>query len=298
MIVGIDLGGSKSVAVLRDGGRTARAEGGPANPSVLGLDTVQEVLRVLIGDLDIEREPDAVVLGAAGISKPGVADALEGTLRAAFPHARIRCTSDVEIALRAAISDGDGAVLVVGTGSAAYGESGEQRRTIGGGGYLLGDEGAGFALGAAAARLLLRSYDGRAPRDRWFADLERDLECDDRASLFSKIYRTPVPVSRIAALAPIVLAAADTGERSAVKIVQGAALELADLVRTLLRQLDALQRPMTLALCGGLVRENSLLTFLFETRLSNEAPLLIVRKFSGEPVDGALVLAERASAAR
>uniref|UniRef100_E6Q0Y1 Putative ATPase, BadF/BadG/BcrA/BcrD type n=1 Tax=mine drainage metagenome TaxID=410659 RepID=E6Q0Y1_9ZZZZ len=298
MILGIDLGGSKSLAVFRDGKRSFRAEGGPANASFLGLDAVQEVLRVLVGDLDIEREPDAVVLGAAGISKPALAIALEATLRAAFPHARILCTSDVEIALRAAIPHGDGAVLVVGTGSGAYGESGDLRLALGGGGYLLGDEGAGFALGIAAARLLLRSYEGRAPRDAWFASIEDALECQDRGALISAIYLTPVPVSTIAALAPIVLAAADTGERSAVKIVQGAALELADLVRALLRRLDALQRPFPLALCGGLVRENSLLTFLFETRLSNEAPLLEIRKFSGEPVEGALVLAERASAVR
>ncbi|NNM99219.1 MAG: hypothetical protein HKL91_05430 [Candidatus Eremiobacteraeota bacterium] len=298
MIVGIDLGGSKSLAVLRDGERVVRAEGGPANPSVLALDAVQEVLRMLVRDLNIEREPDAVVLGSAGISKPGLAEAFEATLRAAFPRARIACTSDLEIALRAAIPQGEGAVLVVGTGSGAYGESGDRRVALGGGGYLLGDDGAGFALGIAAARLVLRSYEERAPRDPWFAGIERALDCADRAALFAAIYRTPVPVATIAALAPIVLAAADTGERSAVKIVQGAALELADLVRALLRRLDALQRPFTLALCGGLIRENSLLTFLFETRLSNEAPLMTILKFSGEPVEGALVLAERASAAR
>jgi len=298
MILGIDLGASKSVAVARGGGRALRAENGPANPSTLGLEAVQGVLRALVGDLDLEREPDAVALGSAGISSPGVREALERTLRAVFPQARIVCTSDLEIALRAGIPHGEGAVLVVGTGSGAYGESGDLRVTLGGGGYLLGDEGSGFALGAAAARLLLRSYEGRGSKDGWFNGIERTLGCSDRASLFSAIYRTPLPVASIAALAPIVIAAADSGERSAVKIVQSAALELADLVRTLLRRLDALERPFVLSLCGGLVRENSLLTFLFETRLSNEAPFLSVAKFAGEPVEGALVVAERAGERR
>ena len=298
MILGIDLGGSKSVAVARDGERSVRAEGGPANPSALPLDNVRDVLHAMLRDLALERQPDAIVLGAAGISKPGVAEALETSLRELYPHARVICTSDLEIALRAATPTGDGAVLVLGTGSGVYGESGEQRVALGGGGYLLGDEGAGFALGGAAARLLLRSYEGRAPRDPWLSQIERALDCSDRETLFSAIYRTPVPVASIAALAPLVLAAADAGERSAVKIVQGAALELADLVRALLRRLDALQRPFSLALCGGLVRRNSLLTFLFETRLSNEAPFLTIQKFAREPVEGALLLAERASAAR
>lgn len=298
MILGIDLGGSKSVAILRDGERRVRAEGGPANPSALPIDDVRDVLQAMLRELASEGQPDAVVLGAAGVSKPGISVALEASLRAFFPHAHITCTSDLEIALRAATPTGDGAVLVVGTGSGAYGERGERRVALGGGGYLLGDEGAGFALGLAAARLLLRSYEERAPRDPWFARIERTLDCSDRATLFSAIYRTPVPVAPIAALAPVVLAAADSGERSAVKIVQGAALELADLVRALLRRLDALQHPFSLALCGGLVRENSLLTFLFETRLSNEAPFLTIRKFSGEPVEGALIVAERASGTR
>ncbi len=298
MILGIDLGGSKSVAVACDGERRVRAEGGPANPSLLPLATVREVLHALLRDLALAEQPDAIALGAAGISKPGAAAAFEAMLRELYPHARIICTSDLEIALRAATPTGDGAVLVVGTGSGAYGERGEQRVALGGGGYLLGDEGGGFALGGAAARLLLRSYEGRAPRDAWLSQIERALDCSDRETLFSAIYRTPVPVASIAALAPLVLAAADTGERSAVKIVQGAALELADLVRALLRRLDALQRPFSLALCGGLVRENSLLTFLFETRLSNEAPFLTMQKFAGEPVEGALVVAERANANR
>ncbi len=295
MILGIDLGGSKSVAMARDGERRTRAEAGPANPSVLSVESVRSVLHALVRDLALGDSPESVVLGAAGLSNPGIAAALEASLHELFPQARIICTSDLEIALRAAIPSGDGAVLVLGTGSGIYGERGEERIALGGGGYLLGDEGSGYALGLAAARLLLRSYEERAPRAAWFAGIERALACSDRATLFSALYRSPVPVAAIAALAPLVLAAADSGERSAVKIVQGAALELAELVRALLRRLDASQVPFSLALCGGLVRENSLLTFLFETRLSNEAPFLNIRKFSGEPVEGALVVAERAS---
>ncbi|HUY11249.1 MAG TPA: BadF/BadG/BcrA/BcrD ATPase family protein [Candidatus Dormibacteraeota bacterium] len=293
MIVGVDLGGSTSRALARDGNRYARASGGGANPSSSKLHDVCKRLLTVVGEACGEASPAAIVVGAAGIALPGVADAMREALCAAYPSAIVLCTSDLEIALRAAIPTGDGMLLLAGTGSALYAEVEGRDLTLGGAGYLLGDEGSGYAVGLAALRLLERAYDGRATREAWFANLEAAAEVSDRSSLFEFVYRTPVPVARIASLAPIVIDAASGSERAAMKIVQGAALELAELVRVAIRRLDLSQRRIFLAFGGGLLRDNSLLTFLLETRLTNEAPLLEFVKGHFDPVDGALLLAER-----
>ena len=47
---------------------------------------------------------------------------------------------------------------------------------------------------------------------------------------------------------------------------------------------------MPLVLSGGLLRENSMLTYLLETRIANELPHVHVRK-GAAPHEGALALA-------
>ena len=50
---------------------------------------------------------------------------------------------------------------VAWTGSTVYGRSAAGTLARAGGGYLLGDEGSGYAIGLAAWRAVLRAYDGR-----------------------------------------------------------------------------------------------------------------------------------------
>ena len=56
-----------------------------------------------------------------------MAEALRAALAARLAPARVAVTNDVEIALRAAVPQGDALLLVAGTGSIAYGEIGERR---------------------------------------------------------------------------------------------------------------------------------------------------------------------------
>ena len=102
---------------------------------------------------------DALVVGAAGAGDTVIASALESALRAYFPRGTIVVHDDAEIALRAAVPHGDGVVLIAGTGSIAYARVGEEVHRAGGYGYLLGDDGSGFAIGRAALAQMLRWYD-------------------------------------------------------------------------------------------------------------------------------------------
>ncbi len=96
----------------------------------------------------------------------------------------------------------------------------------------------------------------------------------------------------MAALAPIVLQFASSGNRSAHKIVQSAALELAELVKLVARKAVLLSAQPTVVLSGGLLRENSILSFLLETRVQNDlAGASIVRR-PNEPYKGALNAAQ------
>lgn len=289
--VGVDAGGTRTVAAA-EGDETPRTfTGKGANANVVGTGAAVATIaaaieRALNGDA-----AGTIVVGAAGAARPDIAGPMTRGLQTRFPQARLEVTHDLRIALRAAAPEGDGLVLVAGTGSAAYAEIDGERHRVGGGGYAFGDEGSGFAVGAAGLRLLRRAMERRIPGDRLTARLAEHTGARDVDDLARFAYDTGSPVAAVASAAQCVLECADAGERSAVKIVQAAALELFELVRALCRNAAAETRALPLAFAGGLLRRNNLLTYLIETRAANDFPNLIVIKSGNEPVMGALALA-------
>lgn len=289
LVVGVDAGASRTIAAAASGDETpCTYEGDGANANVYGVERAADAIARAIAAVAGDQIPDAIGVGAAGAGRAEVATALARALRARFANAAVAVTDDARIALRGAVAAGDGIVLIAGTGAIAYGEFGERRVRAGGGGFALGDEGSGYAIGAAALRLLLRSFEGRAPRDPLLDELAVLIEAGGREQLIAYVYDRGTPVSTVASVAPMVLEHADKGERSAVKIVQAAALELFDLVRTVGRVGGAGNAELPVAFAGGLLRANSLLTFLIETRIANELPLFRVVKNGGPAYLGAL----------
>ncbi len=139
---------------------SASARGAGANATTLGAEGAAVTIVAAVSELT--KSPDALFVAAAGAGCARVREALRGA-RARFTGTRIAVEDDARVALRAAQSAGPGIVLIAGTGSVAYAENGERRVRVGGAGYLLGDEGSGFWIGLAAARLLARVTMG-APR--------------------------------------------------------------------------------------------------------------------------------------
>jgi N-acetylglucosamine kinase-like BadF-type ATPase len=292
--VGVDAGGSSTVAALsRDGSYESSVRGGPANPSSRGIPAAVETIAGTVRQLVEDTDPEALYVAAAGAGRQSVREAFAAALQVAFPTtARIAVEDDARAALRAAIPEGPGVVLVAGTGSVAYGENGELGVRAGGAGYLLGDEGSGFAIGLAALKLLARAYDGRAPGDETTLFAARVFDAEDRDALLAAIYGQPLDVARVAGLAPTILAFAGKGNRASIKIVQTAAQELGDLVRGVVTRCGLADASPNVAFAGGLLRENSLLSFLLETRVTNEVPGAAIIRLRDEPVRAALRFAE------
>jgi len=294
LAVGVDAGGTSTVAaVSRDGKLEPAVRGAPANPSSIGCERAAANIAATVREAVGGDAPAALYVGAAGAGSAAIASRLEAGLRAALPGiAHLVVAGDAECALRAAIPEGPGIVLIAGTGSIAYAENGEKRTRVGGYGYLVGDEGSAFAIGFAAVKLLARVYDGRAHADETTALVERALDCGDRDGLLAALYAAPLDVAKIAALAPSIIGFAGKGNRASTRIVQGAALELGDLVRSAAQQSGLAETSPAIAFAGGLLRENSLLSFLLENRVTNEVPGAAIVRLRDEPASAALRFAE------
>lgn len=163
LVLGLDIGGSSSRALLSQGGRTVAAATGPgANVASIDPELVEERLTALIRELGSPR-PIACCAGAAGSEFPAGKRLLEDLLTRLLPSTRVIVVHDARLVLAAAGLE-SGIALIAGTGSVAYGRNttGEEARA-GGWGWMLGDEGGGAWIVREAVRVLMQRRDAGEP---------------------------------------------------------------------------------------------------------------------------------------
>jgi N-acetylglucosamine kinase-like BadF-type ATPase len=200
----------------------------------------------------------------------------------------VRVTTDLEIALVSAFGLHDpGMLLVAGTGSAAVARlAGGRLDRMGGLGWRLGDEGGGYAIGCAGLRAVGRAMDGRGTPTSLSQQIPLSLGLDGE-----KLVRWAgsARVREVAALAPIVVAAADH-DPVACEIVSQAAEDLTAVVRALVNRTG---EDLALALTGGLLHEETALRRELADRLGRNLPTLRITG-TADPVAGALMMAHLA----
>jgi glucosamine kinase len=188
----------------------------------------------------------------AGAGREDARLALEAALAGAGLAERVGVGTDVEAAFQDAFGDGPGLLLMAGTGSIAWGRAEDGRvARVGGWGWLLGDEGSGYAIGVEAMKRVARSADGRAPVTRLSAALLERLGLRDPEELIA--WSGTAPRAAVAALVPDIHAAAIAGDAAAAEILETAVEALEAHVLTLLGTLGPWRRSPTVALGGGLL---------------------------------------------
>lgn len=291
-VLGIDVGGTKTVGLLADeqGHVLAEARAGGANLQKHGELEVEKVFHEIIEQLSSRQRIDAVGLGIAGVDRPRDEAVVRGILRRLGHKQTARVVNDAVIALVAGAPERFGIVILAGTGSIAYGldRSGRSARA-GGYGYLLADEGSGYWLGQQALRAAVRSTDGRGPETQLAERIFRSLGIDSVAELLPLVYEKDMPKYQIAALAPLVEQARAAGDAVAARIIEGAAAELALGARSVARQLELGGDAFPVVLAGGVFLACPTLPALLEARLL--MPQAQLRRLEVEPALGAVALA-------
>jgi N-acetylglucosamine kinase-like BadF-type ATPase len=291
-LIGVDVGGTKTVAGVSDGDRiVARADGPGAavrpGRALASAATVAEVVRQALAKAG-RLTGDILLVGAAGAGREPEREELRKALRSENVAERVVVTTDIEIALAAAFAEGPGIVVSAGTGSVAVGRDGTGRQhRIGGYGWQMGDEGSGYAIGRAALGAVSRATDGRSPRT---ALTERVLAAT-RSEDFDALVRWAAGASpaEVAALAPPVLETAATGDVLAQGIADYAARELSQLAICLLPVME-IEPPVGVAITGGLLGADTSLRRRVLARLAEEPGLQPIEA-PVDPVLGALRLA-------
>ncbi|MEU7031205.1 BadF/BadG/BcrA/BcrD ATPase family protein [Streptomyces sp. NPDC046275] len=245
VVVGIDAGGTRTRARCADaatGTVLGEGTGGPGNAlSVPAEELVRHLAEALRGALPpgVQAAVGAVVAGFAGGGPGGGAARAGAALRAALAEAgadpeRLVVHGDAEVAFAAGPgTPADGLVLIAGTGAA--GARVVERRLVSavdGDGWLLGDAGSGFWLGREALRAVLRALDGRGPATALSGPVAELCGGLSKERVVGHAHAAH-PV-RLAALSPLVVAAAAAGDPVAAELLDRAADELSMTVRALL----------------------------------------------------------------
>jgi glucosamine kinase len=294
LVLGIDIGGTSTRALVTTvaGDRVGFGRAGAGNPVTVPVDegasNLRSALAAALSDVDVARI-GAVVAGAAGAAHP---EPVERVLRAEGIRCPVRVVGDAVTAFAAGTDEPAGTVLIAGTGTVAAAVDGDRLvRTADGLGWLLGDLGSAFWIGReAAVATANRRYAG-APEGPLTEAVAAALEPGeptgvstvDGDAIVTAVYRREPRA--LAALAPLVTAAAEAGDPVAERILDEAAAHLFATV-------SRVRIPGPLVLAGGVLRHCAPVRQGLVSRLGPGAPISTAR--TGE--EGAARLAARSLA--
>ncbi|HKW44775.1 MAG TPA: BadF/BadG/BcrA/BcrD ATPase family protein [Candidatus Eremiobacteraceae bacterium] len=228
--IGIDAGGTKTVAILVDeeGREIARASSGGANPWDVGTDAARAALHIVLNQLMTGGNVRVVCLGAAGIDNEADRLAAETRLRALLPNRIATIVRNDAAAVLGLIGSSRPAMVVVAdTGSIAYGESADGNVTRAGGlGAVLGDCASALSLGMVVLRLTAGVLDGYLRNGPLATAAIEKLNIGHSTEIIARIRHPELDEPLIESLAALLADAAAAGDLDAEEIIEaeGAAL--------------------------------------------------------------------------
>ena len=199
----VESGATKtSWRALCDDGSVRSAQTAGLSPTCLDDDHIRGIMREAMPVLNPEgRTVSQIFFYGAGLVSPEAAAPVMSALEMWCPFAQVEFHSDIVAAARALWGDGSGVVAIMGTGSnSCLYEDGKVVRNIRPGGYVLGDEGSGVALG----RAFLADYiKGLVPEDI-SAEFDKEFGLD-YAGIVRKVYKEQAASAFMGTVAPFVM---------------------------------------------------------------------------------------------
>jgi len=306
LFVALDSGGTKTLCLVVDGeGRlVGSGSGGGANPNLVGEVTARESVRRAVEQawaraIAQGRGHDGGPVWAA-LSGPSTAQA-ESILREVTGATTVQRISESEAAwagVRPWIGREydlplDIVVTVdAGTGSTASGRNrAGDRVTVGGWGWLLGDEGGGFWVGLQGVRAAVYGEDGRGEPTQLAEAIRRTLGLSRLWELVPMVYGSAEGRQRIASLAPVVADVARAGDVVARGILGDAGRQLGTMVVAVVQRLHLEDEAFAVVMFGSVFKAGPALLGAFRSTVSEAAHRAVPVVARYESVVGTLVSA-------
>jgi glucosamine kinase len=253
LYLGIDGGGSKCRAVIVSSDQQILGEGlsGPANPlrgMKVATDSILSATQQALSCAGLAFNDMSRLVAGAGLAGVNVPQYFQLFSDWQHPFKTLHLTSDLHIACMGAHQGGDGAVIIVGTGSCGLADVNGQLIELGGHGFPYGDNGSGAWFGMQLLHKVLLSLDKLAPQTMLADLLLQELAAANAMELVAHfMHATPTTYAKFA---PLVFVAAEAGDETALQLVQQGAGFIADIANRLLSI-----QPPRLSFIGGLAHK-------------------------------------------
>jgi glucosamine kinase len=281
--IGVDGGATSCRARIRDmdGSLLGEGESGPANIHSnfrLAMESIRLACEAALRSAGLDEQSLQRSHAGLGLAGAGIKNACDRLLLEKLPFASMVLETDAYVAWLGAHQGGDGAIVILGTGSCGLALINGRRIGVAGWGSEVSDEAGGQRMGREALRRALWAFDGRAEKtalstvilDRFGWDPAKIVRFASRA--------TP---ALYAELAPLVLQYASAQDPLAVTLVQ----ETAEAAVTMINRLVDVGSP-AISLVGGLAEP--LMPWL-PPRIRN-----LITEPQSDPLDGGILMARRA----
>jgi N-acetylglucosamine kinase-like BadF-type ATPase len=297
--LGFDGGGTKTDCYLvdADGNVLHHATAGPSNPLRAGYAkawfTLSDAADFVLEKQHLKASDIAgICAGIGGAGRESVARRLATFLERAFPEAAVYVTTDLAITLDAALGDSkaEGVILVVGTGSAAFGRDAHGKTARAGGrGPWFSDEGSAFDIGRRALAAVVRADESRGPQTALSGKMLAWLGCHEWTRVLDWVIKNPDDV--FPRVFPLVAELGDKGDEVARDILTTAAESLTELAASVIRKLDMQDRDIVIAKSGGTIGRSKFFDAAIDADLARLVPRARIVALQMKPAEAAARLA-------
>lgn len=287
--LGIDGGGTKTVAALSDGNGNIvlKKTGRTINFYSVGMDTARQNLEALINDIGIAQF-DAAFIGCSALDCEADEELTAKLCNGIINAKKIRMHSDVYIALKSVTAEKCPCVAICGTGSIAAGEDEDGNiHVTGGWGHILGDEGSAYSIALTALKSCCTLSD-KDEKTRLLDSANEFFGVDDFRKAIDIIYSPDMTKDRLARFASVVGKLADDGDETAQAVMTHEAQAFVSTAESLLQKVKNCD---VFGLYGGVFQHNRIFRERFCELISNGHPDLTIKLIETPPEETAAILA-------
>lgn len=292
--LGVDGGATKTSFALADaeGNVVSKVVLGPSNPFDLGFEAAADIMTQGIKEIttNIRKKKISFFAGISGGGAPDMKERFR-TFFDGFGFMRVDNGSDAENIIAAGLKGEDGAIIIMGTGSSCFVSKNGEISRIGGLGYLFDHGGSGYDIGNAAIRAACSAEDKSGEET-----LIRDYVLEQagfKGAVENLSYFYSLGKSGIASYSPTVFRAYDAGDAVAREILDENMAYVAHHAKTVLKYLVDSEKPVKIAVVGGLTKRWDILYPMIEKHLKENGAFdkVALEVFDGDVVVGALLRA-------
>lgn len=294
--IGIDGGGTKTKSILADDNLRIlqTIEGDAANPLTAGFEKSAQTIIGLIKKISHKKKIAFITAGIAGTGrelhkKKLKQEIIKQAERQEIALNNFEIVTDAQAAIEGAFSGKAGIILIAGTGSILLGKDSEDNFfRVGGYGKLIGDEGSGYSIGRKGLSVATKAIDKRITNTILPGLIDKKFNACSRDELITKIYSDNFD---IASAAPLVIEAARSGDKHALKILEEESAALIEHINAAIKLLKA--KEINLCLSGGLLSNKNFYSTMLKNKIKNDFKSVRIKKAEHPPEYGAVLLAKK-----